>query len=76
MKPSEAIRAIASHASMNMYNVSRACGHSDSWAKGVAGRDGVALATVAAVADAAGCDVVIIDRATGERVGTVEPPER
>ena len=34
------------------------------------------LATVASVADVCGCDVVIVDRATGERVGVVEPPRR
>jgi len=76
MKPADTIRALAAHAGMTMHEVSRSCGRSDSWAKGVAGRDGVALATVAAVADVAGCDVVIMDRETGERLGVVEPPER
>lgn len=37
---------------------------------------GPALATVADVADAAGCDVVIVDRETGATVATVTPPRR
>ena len=34
------------------------------------------LATVADVADVCGVDVVLVDRATGERVGVVDPPRR
>lgn len=37
---------------------------------------GPALATVADVADVAGVDVVLVDRATGAALGTVEPPRR
>ena len=35
-----------------------------------------ALATVAEIADALGYDVAIIDRETGERLGTIDPPAR
>ena len=34
------------------------------------------LDTVADVADVAGVDVVLIDRATGDRVGVVDPPRQ
>lgn len=52
-------------------------GKSPTWAANV-GKPGRApsLATVADIADVAGCDVAIIDRATGERVATVDPPRR
>ena len=35
-----------------------------------------ALATVAEIADALGYDVAIIDRESGERLGTIDPPAR
>lgn len=76
MKAKAAIKAIAKHAGVSLYEVSRRLGRSEAWAGMVSGRDGVALETVAAVADACGCDVAIIDRETGERLGVVEPPER
>ena len=34
------------------------------------------LDTIADIADVAGCDLVIVDRATGETVGVVDPPRR
>lgn len=55
--------------------VSRELGRSDRWASvvGMPNRS-PALATVADIADVLGFDVAIIDRETGERVGTIEPP--
>ena len=76
MKITNVIRALAKHAGMSMYDVSRALDHAPAWAGVVAGREGVALATIADVADVAGCDVVIRDRATGDDVGVIEPPRR
>lgn len=32
--------------------------------------------TAAAIADVCGCDLRLVDRATGETVATVEPPAR
>lgn len=76
MRVTDAVRTLAAHAVMSLYDVSRSCGRSESWAKGVAGREGVALATIADVADVAGCDIVIRDRGTGETVGVIDPPRR
>ena len=57
--------------------VSRDLGRSPSWCGMVAapGRS-PALATVADIADVLGYKVAIIDRATGEHVGVIEPPRR
>lgn len=49
---------------------------SRSYVAGVAGRSGVALGTVADVADVLGYDLAIIDRETGETVAVIEPPRR
>ena len=52
-------------------------GKSPNWA-GVSSMPGRSpeLATVTDVADVAGVDVVLVDRATGERVAVVDPPRR
>lgn len=76
MRPDETIRALARHGGVSLYSVSEQLGRSRSWAGMVAGRPGVALGTVADVADVAGVDVVLRDRATGEDLGTIEPPRR
>ena len=77
MQVDSLIRYLIEHSGMSARRVSAALGRSPDWARLTAapGRD-PKLSTVAAVADVAGCDVVIIDRATGERLGVVEPPER
>lgn len=49
---------------------------SRSYVAGVAGRTGVALGTVADVADVLGYDLAVIDRETGEAVAVIEPPRR
>lgn len=77
MRASATIRALASHAGASLYDISRSLGHAPSWA-GVTARSGrePAASTVAAVAGVCGCDLVIVDRETGERVATIDPPER
>ena len=49
---------------------------SRSYVAGVAGRPGVALGTVADVADVLGYELAVIDRETGEAVAVIEPPRR
>lgn len=49
---------------------------SRSYVAGVSGRPGVALGTVADVADVLGYDLAVIDRETGEAVAVIEPPRR
>ncbi len=52
-------------------------GKSKSWASVIRSPKRIPrLDTVADIADAAGVDVVLVDRATGERVGIVDPPRR
>lgn len=77
MQVDTVIKELIEHSGMSYRAISAALGKSPNWAGVTAqpGRDPKA-STLAAVADAAGCDVVIIDRATGERLGVVEPPER
>lgn len=76
MRARDAVRSLAAHAGMTLYDVSRACGQAVAWARVSADRDGVQLETVARVADACGCDVALIDRETGEELGRIEPPPR
>ena len=71
------IRTLIDHSGMSTRAMSAALGRGSSWASTTAQPGRVpSLATVADVADVAGCDVVIVDRATGERVGVVDPPRR
>lgn len=61
---------------MSGRGISAALGQSPAWARKAASASDTMLSTVARMADVAGCDVVIRDRATGETVGVVEPPRR
>lgn len=57
--------------------VSSALGKSREWARQASRLDRIPrLDTIADIADVAGCDLVIVDRATGDTVGVVEPPRR
>lgn len=75
MQVNTCIKAIARAAGLSLSEVSRRCGHSPSWASvlGLPSRS-PALATVADVADACGFALAVVDRETGETVGTIEPP--
>lgn len=77
MQVDTVIRTLIDHCGMSDRAMSKAMGKVDSWARqtAAAGR-APKLDTVADVADVAGCDVVIVDRATGETVGVIEPPRR
>lgn len=78
MQVDSVIGTLIAHSGKSARSVSAELGKSPTWASNISrpGREGVALATIADVADVAGCDVVIRDRATGETVGVVEPPRR
>lgn len=77
MQVDRTVRALISHSGMSDRAASQAMGKADSWARLTAapGRD-PKLSTVADVADLAGVDVVLVDRATGAEVGRVDPPRR
>lgn len=77
MQVDEVIKGLIERSGMSYRAASAALGKSPNWA-GVTAQHGRVpkLDTVADVADVAGCDVAIIDRATGETVGVIEPPRR
>ncbi len=77
MQVDSVIREIIKKRGASMRGVSASLEKSQAWARNVAapGRS-PALATVADIADVLGYDVAIIDRETGEQVGTIEPPRR
>lgn len=77
MQVDRVVRSLIDHSGMSLRGVSLRLGHVDSWARQTAAPGRVPrLDTVADVADLAGVDVVLVDRATGERVAVVDPPRR
>lgn len=77
MQVDAVLKALIEHAPMSGRALSSMLGKSPNWA-GVSSQPGRSpeLATVADVADVAGCDVCIIDRETGAVVATVTPPRK
>lgn len=77
MQVDSVLKALIDRAPMSGRALSALLGKSPNWA-GVSSQPGRSpeLATVADVADVAGCDVAIIDRETGAVVATVTPPRR
>lgn len=75
MQVDEAIRLLIEHSGQSARAVSLELGHAEAWARLTAGpgRD-PKTGTLADVADVAGVDVALVDRATGETLGTIEPP--
>ena len=76
MRSDEYIRAISRSSGLSQYELSKRMGRSKSYvsvylANGISPRIGLA----AEIADAAGCDLLVRNRETGEEE-IVEPPER
>lgn len=77
MQVNDVIDALSKQCGKTYNEMSADLGRSREYVRQAAtSKRGPALATVADVADVAGCDVVIIDRTTGEAVATIEPPRR
>lgn len=77
MQVNELLRALVERSGKSYRQVSAELGKSPNWAGAVSmPTRSPAMATVADVADVAGCDVAIIDRETGAVVATVTPPRR
>ena len=77
MMVNELLRALVERSGKSYRQVSAELGKSPNWAGAVSmPTRSPAMATVADVADVAGCDVAIIDRETGAVVATVTPPRR
>lgn len=77
MQVSACIRAMVRDRGASMAEVSREIRRSAKYVGVISAPDrSPALATVAEIADALGYDVAIIDRESGERLGTIDPPAR
>ena len=77
MQANETWAALLSHASLTAWSASKRMGHAGGYIDGTMRRGSSPRSdTLAALADVCGCDLAIIDRATGERVAVVDPPER
>ncbi len=77
MQVDEVIRSLIERSGESARTISKRLGRATSWASmvGRSGRD-PSLGTITRVADVAGYDIAIIDRATGETVATIDPPRR
>ena len=73
MRVDEVFSALVKHSGKSARRVSLDMGKAETWARNSAGRD-TKLSTVAKLADMAGVDLALIDRETGERLATIEPP--
>lgn len=76
MQVDKVIGALVDHSPLTGEQVSIDLGYSRSYVSMAKQGRTPRLDTVADVADVCGVDVVLVDRATGERVGVVEPPRR
>lgn len=77
MLVNQVLRSVIERSGKSYRQVSAELGKSQNWAGAVSMPSrSPALATVADVADVAGCDVCVIDRETGAVVATVTPPRR
>lgn len=75
MQVSTCIREIVGSRGASLRSVSLDLGKAETWGKIVSKPTrSPALATVADVADVLGYDLAIVDRETGETVGTIEAP--
>ena len=77
MQVDTCIREMAAGKGVSLRSISAALEKTTTWTANVsaAGRS-PALATVADIADVLGYEVTICDRATGVRVGVIEPPRQ
>lgn len=77
MQVDEALGLLIAHSGQSARAVSQTLGHVATWASATIKPGRVpSLGTVADVADVAGVDVTLVDRETGETLGTIEPPRR
>lgn len=74
MKAGSVIRSLAMHGGKSINSISAELGMSREWARKAAERPNPGLETVTRIADVCGADIVLVDRATGETIMTVEPP--
>lgn len=77
MQVDRCIKELAAARGVSLRGLSAALGRSSAWGSCVSGAGrSPALATVADVADVLGYDLAVVDRETGETVGTLDAPRR
>lgn len=77
MQVKELVSALVKRSGKSANALSADLGKSREYVRNIAVRAAAPrLDTIADIADVAGVDVVLVDRATGETVGVVEPPRR
>lgn len=77
MKAHEAMPYLVKVSGRSQRDVSRTLGKAGTWASNlIRTKADSKLSTIADVADLAGVDVCLVDRATGETIATIEPPRR
>lgn len=77
MQVNTCIKELAAERGASLRSISAALGKTGTWASNVAGAGrSPALATVADVADVLGYDLAVVDRETGETIGTLDAPRR
>lgn len=77
MQVNTCIKELAAARGVSLRGLSAALGRSSAWGSRVSGAErSPALATVADVADVLGYDLAVVDRETGETIGTLDAPRR
>ena len=77
MQVNKVASCLIAHSGKSGEGLSLELGKSKSWASVIRSPKRIPrIDTIADIADGAGVDVVLVDRATGETVGVVEPPRR
>ena len=76
MQVNDIVRTLLDHSGKSARGISRTLGKSDNWARLTAQNSrNPKIATICAIADLSGVDVCLVDRATGETIATIDPPE-
>lgn len=75
MQARDLFSALLDRSGMSARSLSLSLGKAETWARNSRGRD-TKLSTAATLADIAGCDLVVIDRESGDIVARIDPPER
>lgn len=77
MKGSEVLQLLVDRSGLSRWGLSRELGKAGGYLDSAIRRGTVpSLDTAAGVADCVGCDLVLVDRATGDTVARVDPPEK
>lgn len=77
MRPQDTAQTLIDHAGLSRWGASLAMGRKGPYIDALIRRGSVPRLDVAAeIANACGCDLVAVDRQTGERVAVIDPARR